>query len=91
LPRKIDLRVHHFVTRVIVSDSSGQLSANVIQTVQPDHIETTVPVILDIDVFESGPFSPKAEVLLPRFPALRIFKNKMFFSSLTEEAVSFFT
>jgi uncharacterized protein (TIGR04255 family) len=47
-------------------------------------------VILDIDAFEMGAFAPQADVLLPRFAALRQFKNEIFFSSLTEEAVALF-
>ncbi len=90
LPKELNLFVNHFVSRVTVSDPNSQLVANMIQAVQPDPSDNLVPVILDIDVFETGPFAPRADVITPRFPALRIFKNKLFFSSLTEDAVTLF-
>jgi uncharacterized protein (TIGR04255 family) len=87
VPKGLNVHIDQFVSRVTVSDPESPLMAHIIQVVQPGPTEETVPVILDIDAFEPGPFTPKSDVLLPRFPALRNFKNKLFFASLTEEAV----
>ena len=87
VPKGLNVDIDQFVSRVTVSDPASSLMAHIIQMVQPGPMEEIIPVILDIDAFEPGPFAPKADVLWPRFPALRSFKNKLFFSSLTEEAI----
>lgn len=79
-----------FVTRVTVSEPQSNVFAHITQALQGGPAQDTVPVILDLDAFQTGPFEPQADSLLPRFEALREFKNRLFFGSLTEEAISLF-
>jgi uncharacterized protein (TIGR04255 family) len=90
VPKGLNVFAGAFVSRVTLHAPRGDLAAHVTQALQPGVVEGNQPVILDIDAFEMGAFAPQADVLLPRFAALRQFKNEIFFSSLTEEAVALF-
>lgn len=80
-----------FLTQVEVQEPGTNISARVTQAVQPGGFEpASVPVILDLDVFEPGSISPVPDVILPRFEALRGIKNRYFFASLTEKTLAFY-
>jgi len=49
-----------------------------------------LPVILDIDVFAEGDFSPDGEEIWSRLEELHTIKNEVFFRSITPEAVRLF-
>lgn len=49
-----------------------------------------IPVTLDIDVFRPGAFSAEGQELLGILERLRQLKNRVFFASLTDEAVELF-
>ena len=73
-----------------VREPASPIDAHIVQAIQPAPSEEVISVILDIDVFETGAFTPSGEVILPRFAALREVKNRLFFASLTEQAVALF-
>jgi uncharacterized protein (TIGR04255 family) len=80
-----------FFNRVQLQEPDSSIAATIIQTVQQTPPEPgTVPVILDIDVYEPRNFAPVPDVVLPRFAALRDAKNRYFFASITEKAAELF-
>src|SRR5436190_423409 len=90
VPKELNVLLSHFLTRVTVREPASPIDAHIVQAIQPAPSEEVISVILDIDVFETGAFAPNGEVILPRFAALRDVKNRLFFASLTEQAVALF-
>jgi uncharacterized protein (TIGR04255 family) len=90
VPKELNVLLNHFLTRVTVREPESPIVAHIVQAIQPAPSEEVISVILDIDVFETGAFAPTGGVILPRFAALRELKNRLFFSSLTEQAVALF-
>ena len=80
-----------FLTQVQVHDPLTGISATITQTIQsggdsPDF----VPVVLDLDVYETRSFPPDSKTILARFGALRETKNRYFFNSITEKTATLF-
>jgi uncharacterized protein (TIGR04255 family) len=90
VPKDLPVFLTNFLTRVVLHPPETSITANVIQALQQSAGEAAVPVILDIDVFETGVFEPTRSALEPRFAVLREVKNQIFFASVTEEAVCLF-
>lgn len=90
VPRELNVLLNHFLTRVTIREPASPIVAHIVQATQPAPSEEIISVILDIDVFETGAFAPIGGVILPRFAALREVKNRLFFASLTEQAVALF-
>jgi len=78
-----------FLMRVVLGDL-GAVAANVVLAIEEGPENMYIPVIFDIDVFERMSLDIQADALLERFSELRAMKNKVFFSSLTEEAIAIF-
>jgi len=49
-----------------------------------------VPVILDIDVYNASELSPESEDLWNLLEQLRVFKNEIFFASITEKTAGLY-
>jgi uncharacterized protein (TIGR04255 family) len=80
-----------FLTQVQVHDPVTGISATITQTIQSGGDSPGfVPVILDLDVYETRSFPPDAKTILARFDALRETKNSYFFSSITEKTAALF-
>ncbi len=80
-----------FFFRVVVPDTARQAVAIITETTEDaEHPRGRLPVILDIDAFREGVFSTSGDKLWPIFEQLRLFKNHIFFESLTEEAKELF-
>ena len=62
---------------------------NIVKTVQPPQGAGSDGggLILDIDVFTTEPFEERANAIDKRLAEMRWLKNKVFYSSLTREAV----
>ena len=90
LPKKWPNTLSGFLTKVVVHDPESALVANVAQALESPADERHVPVLLDIGVSEQIIFDGNAEAPLLRFEKLRETKNRIFFSSLTEEAINLF-
>jgi uncharacterized protein (TIGR04255 family) len=91
-PRDVPAFMAQFLTQVQVKDADSLLEATVTQTIQKgQQTPGFVPLILDIDVFQSGNFPTDPRVLLPQLIPLRAFKNRLFFASITEKAADLFS
>lgn len=85
LPKLAPQELSSFATRVVLKDPERQLTANVTQVLEVD-VETAMPtLVLDIDVFRTGDFAVTQDALQPILEALRLYKNEIFFGSLTEQ------
>jgi len=91
-PREVPALITNFLTQLQVKEPDGPIQAIVNQTIHQGGglAPGFVPVILDIDVFEVANFSSNPDELLHRFGALRSFKNRLFFASITEKAAALF-
>ena len=90
-PKDIPAVLTGFLTRVQVRDPQTMISGTITQTIQPGgHEPGKIPVILDLDIYEAGSKSPDPGVVLPRFEALRVLKNRYFFASITEATASLY-
>lgn len=82
--------VNGFLTRVIIADPKRQLSAIVIQNLEPSIDPNPVSIILDIDAFKVEDFAVGDESVWSLLDLLHDVKNELFFDSITEEAVRLF-
>lgn len=91
-PNVHNVSLASFFNQIQLKENNSSVAATIIQTVQPPSSTETdkVPVILDIDVFEVGNFSPDPDVFLSHFTSLRDAKNRYFFSSITDNAAILF-
>ena len=82
--------VSEFLSRVVAHDEEA--AATVITTQQLTTPAPMVPtlVVIDVDAFCQGEFSPDHLELRPLLDRLRILKNRTFFAHLTDEAVELF-
>lgn len=90
VPPDLPPRVSSFLTRVVIHDDQTPVSASVTQSMQPSTQSGLVTVLLDIDAFHAVELSPDPEALSPVFERLHTFKNRVFFSSLTERAIGLY-
>lgn len=90
LPQLPVARASQWMTRVLVEHPSLPIMGILTQLTEDSIVNGARPVIFDIDVFETQflPLEPKE--LLPKFHALRQWKNELFFSSLTEDCLRSF-
>ncbi len=83
VPEGLPQVVSSFLTRVVIHESS--VGANAIITQALEQIVTDVaPIILDIDVFKLEPKGIEQKDAWEIIEKLRHFKNKVFFSSITD-------
>ena len=91
-PHEVPAVMTGFLTQVQVQEPDSLIQATVTQTIQRGEVTPGfVPVILDLDVFEVGAFPLEPDRLLSRFEALRMAKNRLFFSSITERTAELFS
>jgi uncharacterized protein (TIGR04255 family) len=92
VPPALNVYMDGFLTQVQVADPDGRIRATLTQALRPvlPTERDVVPVVLDLDVFEIGPFTADIGYLRTRFTALRNYKNQLFFASITEDAVNLF-
>ena len=88
VPKDVPVHLTGFLTRVQIQDPETLIFGTLTQSIQPGSAESgKIPLILDLDIYESGAQSPNPDVILPRFEALRALKNRYFFASITEKTV----
>ena len=92
VPAELAVFIDGFLNQVQVADPGGRIRATLTQALRPvlPTERDVVPVVLDIDVFETGPFAADLDYLRTRFTALRNYKNRLFFASITEDAANLF-
>lgn len=83
VPEELPQGVGSFLNRIVIHEPS--LGANAVITQALEQIATdTAPIILDIDVFKLQPKGIEEKEAWEIIEKLRHFKNKIFFSSITD-------
>ncbi len=90
LPKDVPKHMSGFFTRVVIQDADSGIAANVVQALEPLLDKTYVPMILDIDAYRQDLSDEPNQALLAKFAQLRTMKNRIFFGSLTPEALQLF-
>jgi uncharacterized protein (TIGR04255 family) len=79
--------VSGFVSRVVINDPESDITAAVVQALEPPSEDRYIPVILDIDVFQENVSNLSPDDVLTRFEKLREMKNRAFFGSITDKTL----
>jgi uncharacterized protein (TIGR04255 family) len=82
VPDGIPQAISEFVTRVVVPVPSLNANAIITQALEPISKPKFLPLILDIDVFRFNPDGIEEDPW-KILESLRVFKNKIFFNSIT--------
>lgn len=90
IPSELPQTIGTFLTRVQILDSNSALAANVIQALEPPMDPRSTTVILDIDAFRVKELEPTDPSIQETLQLLRVFKNKIFFSHITEDTARLF-
>ncbi len=91
VPEELPQAILSFMQRTVIPHPDNGVIANLIQLLEEgvtpdDH----VPVMLDIDVYKMVNFGPDTEESWNLLETLRVYKNAIFFASLTEKTVELF-
>lgn len=90
LPPSVPQILSAFATRVVLEHPERRMTANVMQVLEVG-VETPAPSLLfDIDVYRTGDFQVTATAMEEILSDLRVYKNEIFFRSLTERFVEGF-
>jgi uncharacterized protein (TIGR04255 family) len=90
LPEGVDAGFFGYLLRLSLRDASVPAVAYVTQRTEYDQINTVLPLLFDIDVRSVGKMSARDEVVWRMIEKLRDYKNRLFFSSITEAARKLF-
>jgi uncharacterized protein (TIGR04255 family) len=87
VPPDLPQAISRFLTRVALLDPESGLEANVTQVMEGGLDPNSVTVILDIDAYKVGEFDPHGADASQVLEVLHVFKNRIFFGSLTDLAL----
>lgn len=87
IPDGLPNTVSRFLTRVTIHDKQQGIAAHVSQAVDLDKTSRQPVVLLDIDAFNPSHIEPASDQIAGTLESLRELKNRVFFGSLTENAV----
>lgn len=90
VPEGLPQGISQFLTRVTLHDPEGDQLAHVSQWLEPGEDQDNIVILLDIDAFRTVPLDPHAGAIAQTFESLRVFKNRIFFGSLTDKALGLF-
>jgi uncharacterized protein (TIGR04255 family) len=90
LPPPMPQSLREFITRVVVDAPDRNLSAILIQALEASLDSASIQVLLDIDAFRELTTGLDDPSLRETFQQLRIFKNEIFFASITERAAEMY-
>ena len=90
IARGLPQEMLHFFMRVILADSSGALAIVTETVAEPAASASTIPLIFDIDAFREIEFQADDPEIWSALGVLRQVKNRIFFRSLTPEALEAF-
>lgn len=91
IPETLPQTVTRFITRVSITKETTDCSATITQAFEGIVDPKTVPIILDIETLRRSEFATiNDDEIWKTLEDLHTFKNEIFFSSLTEEAVRLF-
>lgn len=85
VPQELPQGVSSFLTRVAISEPSIGATAVITHALEPSANPKVLPIILDIDVFRHIERGMEEKDIWKTIEQLRDFKNKIFFSSITEK------
>ncbi len=88
IPEGLPQAVNAFFWKVTIEDPDRGLSAHITQSLEPK--DDNVTFLIDIDAFRSVDCGPRDPLVYETLSTLRGFKNQIFFSFLTEEAIGRF-
>jgi uncharacterized protein (TIGR04255 family) len=87
VPEALPQPVSGFLTRVTIHDVNADIAAHVSQALEQGAPEAGSSLILDIDAYRMRDIEVHSEQIAATFEALRDFKNRIFFESLTEQTL----
>ncbi len=87
VPPDLPQDISSFLTRVVLHEPESGLAANVTQALEKGLDPSSVAVILDIDAYKTGEFDPRGAEVAEVLEALHVFKNRIFFGSVTDHAL----
>jgi uncharacterized protein (TIGR04255 family) len=91
IARALPQQMLDFFLRLVIPDAASGAVAVVTQTLGPRTPEdVTIPLIFDIDAFREIQLSPEGQEIWEALATLRTLKNRIFFRSLTVEALEAF-
>jgi len=90
LAPKLPQALEHFFIQLVVPNPDVQAKAIITQTMQKPINDKTLPLILDIDVFQEEVYMGNQTEIWDMFEKLHIFKNEIFFNSITEKTKELF-
>jgi uncharacterized protein (TIGR04255 family) len=90
VPPGVPQTLSSLLTRVVVHEPSSGVVVNIIQVIEGQIVEGTLPFILDIDAYHAKHIDPNLEDFGALFEQLREMKNRVFFATLTESAIEMF-
>ncbi len=82
--------VGSLLSRVVLDDPQTGISTTVTQVIEGPPEQGRLPFILDIDAYIVKTIQPNAGEIVSRFAALREMKNRVFFATLTNDAIEMF-
>lgn len=80
----------HFFMQLVIPNPEIGATAVINQTVEPITPNQRAPLIFDIDVFKDVVYVDNKEKIWDDFKDIRIFKNEIFFNSVTDKAKELF-
>jgi uncharacterized protein (TIGR04255 family) len=88
LPAEVPQALREYLMRVVVQDPEKQMSAVLVQALEPGPAEATGSILLDVDAFRElrRPLEPSDGEIERIFGELREMKNRIFYASITEKA-----
>lgn len=87
---KLPQALEHFFIQLVIPNPDILAKAIITQTMQPPVNNQILPLILDIDVFHEAEYPVDKPEIWDVFEKLCIFKNEIFFSSITDKAKELF-
>ena len=90
IPPELPQYLSSFLTRVTIHDPTVDIAAHVAQALETSTPGHQLSVILDIDAYKQRAFSIDDPLIEQTFDQLRLFKNLIFFSSLTDKTLGQF-
>ncbi len=80
----------HFFMQIVMPNQEIEASAIITETMEPPTENQRLPLIIDIDVFKERVYVDDKEEIWNDFEKLRIFKNDIFFNSITDKTKELF-
>lgn len=87
VPQGLPQSLSHFFTRLTIREPKTSLSANIQQTLEVLEPGMSPTILLDIDVYKESEFEIDDPAIEETFSQMRVFKNSIFFKSITDEAL----